>query len=223
MNATLLPTPSPATTAEKALALALRLAHAENALQTLTAGQVDAIVDPLGRAYLLRPAQERLRQNERRLQAIFDSLADAITVVDRGGIIVSQNRAVRHLLGCEPEEMVGSSFFAWVHEADWPQSYAAFFNVIEEFRPDATLVFRHRARDGSYRSIEARVAKLRDASPQSVVFSLRLVSSLPRERHELAQPSAFDMAPSGEGRECIILSHGRRISLTDAPVSTVFV
>ena len=41
--------------AGKAAALALRLADAENALHALTSGQVDAIVDPTGRTYLLRP------------------------------------------------------------------------------------------------------------------------------------------------------------------------
>ena len=37
--------------------LALRLAHAENMLRTLTSGQVDAIVSPDGNIFLLHPAQ----------------------------------------------------------------------------------------------------------------------------------------------------------------------
>src|SRR5688572_31024973 len=90
--------PSLAHRTDKAITLALRLAHAENALLTLTSGQVDAIVDPSGRAYLLRHAQETLRQNERRLQAIIDSAADVITVVNRGGTILSQSPAVTRVL-----------------------------------------------------------------------------------------------------------------------------
>ena len=46
MTATTHPSPPPPTASpEKALTLALRLAHAENALHALTLGQVDAIVD----------------------------------------------------------------------------------------------------------------------------------------------------------------------------------
>jgi hypothetical protein len=44
--------------AEKVLALALGLAHAENELRAFTSDQVDAIVDLDGRPYLLRSAQE---------------------------------------------------------------------------------------------------------------------------------------------------------------------
>lgn len=186
--------PPPAHQPEKASALALRLAHAENALLALTSGQVDAIVDPSGRTYLLRPAQEHLRQNERRLQAVLDGAADVITVVNRGGVILSQSHAVRRVLGYEPDELVGSRFFERIHEEDLPWLYAAFFHVIEGIDEHVTTPFRHRARDGSYRVIEATVGRLPDSSPRSVVFSLRPIISPGREcidagRFPLASPA----------------------------------
>ena len=46
--------------------------------------------DADGKTYLLRPAQEHLLQNERRLDAVLESVADVITVVDRQGAILSQ-------------------------------------------------------------------------------------------------------------------------------------
>jgi PAS domain S-box-containing protein len=169
-------TPSPSTapsSAEKAITLALRLAHAENALHALTLGQVDAIVDPNGRAYLLRPAQEHLRQRESRLLAVIESLPDVITVVNRDGVILSQSRAVRRVFGYGSEELVGSNFFDHIHEHDVPRLHSAFFNVIEEFLASATVQFRHRTSEGSFRAIEATVARLRDVTTASVVFSLR--------------------------------------------------
>lgn len=192
---------------EKALALALRLSHAESALHALTSGQVDAIIDPDGKAYLLRPAQEHLRQNEKRLQAVLDSTADVITVVDRGGMILSQSRAVTRVLGYQPEELVGGSIFGLVHDEDLARIYSAFFNVIEEFRTDAQVAFRHRTCDGSYRLIEAAVARLSDGSSVGAVFSLRPINSQPQERTDP------DTLPASENREFMILSHGRRIPL----------
>ena len=56
--------------------LALHLAAAENALRAFTQNKVDAIVDPRGGTYLLRPAQEQLRENERWLDAIIESAAN---------------------------------------------------------------------------------------------------------------------------------------------------
>jgi len=165
--------PDPLNRADKALALALSLAHAEVRLHALTAGQVDAIVDPAGRTYLLRPAQENLRRNERRLQAVIESAGDVITVIDRGGRIISQNRAAIRVLGYEPGSLLGQAFFDLVHADDLPQFYSAFFNVIEEFQTDAIVQFRHQHHDGSYRTLEATVSRLRDASVTHVVLVCR--------------------------------------------------
>lgn len=161
--------------AERAMTLALRLAHAENALHALTSGQVDANIDSDGRAYLLRPAQEHFRQNQGRLQTVLESAADIITVLDRGARIISQTRAANRLLGYEPGWLLDKPLFDFVHPEDLPKVYSALFNVIEEFRPDALVEFRHQHRDGSYLTLETMVSKLRDAAVNQVVLISRAV------------------------------------------------
>jgi len=162
---------------EKAITLALSLAQAERAIQEFTSDQADAIMDTDGKAYLLRPAQERLRQNERRLQAILDSAGDVITVVNRGGEILSTSRAVNRVLGYGPEELVGRSIFELVFGPDLSRLYTAFFNVIEGMKESATAQFYHPTKDGSYRMMEATVGKLSEDSPASAVLILRPVFS----------------------------------------------
>ena len=217
MTATTQTSPPPPThTAEKTLALALRLAHAEHALHAFTSGQVDAIVDPDGQVYLLRPAQEQARQNERRLQTVIDSVADVITVVDRGGVIISQSRALRRVLGYGPDEVEGRSFFDFVHFDDLPKTYSAFFNVVEGFLENSTIHFRHLAGDGSYRLIAATLGILRDASCSCVVFSFRPIASPQREFTEPAMPGAPDVLPAGEDRELALLTHRRQTPLMEA-------
>lgn len=159
----------------KAMALALRLAEAENALNALTAGQVDAIIDSTGKTYLMRPAQEYLWQSERRIRTVIESAADVITVVSRGGAILSQSQAVNRVLGYEAEELVGHSLFKLIHEEDLQRLYSTFFNVVEGFHESLMAQFRHRTRDGSFRLIEATVGKLHDGS-ESVVLSLRPIT-----------------------------------------------
>jgi PAS domain S-box-containing protein len=161
---------------EKAITLALRLAHAENALQVLTSGQVDAIVGPGGKTYLLHGAQEDLRQSEMGLQALFDSAFDLITVINRGGTIVSQNRAAIRVLGCEPQYLLGKSLFEFVHADDLSRVRAAFFGVIDGFRDDTTVEFRHLTGDNSYRTLEAIVSRLRDVTVSRVVLICRDMS-----------------------------------------------
>ena len=168
--------PSLTPVAGHASALALRLAHAENALQALASGQIDAVIDPDGKAHLLRPAQEYLWQNERRLQAVIDSSPDVITIVNRGGMILSLSSAARRVLGCEPEALVGKSVFESIHADDFTAVYSSFFKVIEGLQETDALQFRHRSADGAYRVIYATVGLLHDSSAVSVVFSLRLAS-----------------------------------------------
>ena len=137
--------------ADSAITLALRLAHAESALHALTSGQVDAIVDPSGKTYLLRTAQEHLMHNESRLLDLIESIADVIIVVNRGGTITSQNMAATRILGYGPQGLLGKNLFEFVHYEDQATLYSAFFNVIEGILKDDTVQFRHRTGDGSFR------------------------------------------------------------------------
>ncbi len=215
MNATAQTSPTSQTCrAGNAAALALRLAHAENALHALTSGQIDAIINADGTTYLLRPAQEQLRQNERRLQAIMESVADVITVVSRNGVILSENRAVRWVLGYAPEELVGSVIFKLIHEADMSAVYADFVNVIQGCNDHATVRFRHLTRDGSYCLVEATLGKLHEVSPESVVFSLRPITNT-RDVIAPALPgAAVEQPPQSKDRFLAMLSHELRVPLT---------
>ena len=161
--------------------MALSLAQAEDMLRALTSDQVDAIVGADGKPYLLRPAQENLRQNERRLDAVLESIADVITVVDRSGAILSQSRPVSRVLGYEPAKLIGTSIFNLIREEDLPKVHSAFFNVVEGIQEHATAQFNHLSLDGSYRMVEATLGKLRDNAGACVVFSLRPIDHPSRE------------------------------------------
>jgi two-component system CheB/CheR fusion protein len=194
--------------------LALSLAQAEKMLREFTANQVDAIVDAEGRPYLLRPAQERLLENERWLHAVIESAADVITVVNRGGTILSQSRPVARVLGYEPEEMVGADFFDHILDEDLPAVHAAFFNVIEGIQEHATVQFSHRARDGSWRKVEATVGKLRLGGSASVVFCLRPKRDTSREGAESDRPEVeSDQVALSKDRFLAMLAHELRTPL----------
>lgn len=157
---------------DKATTLALRLVHAENTLHALTSGQIDAIIDVSGKAYLLRSAQENLQASERVLRSVIESIADGILVVNRGGVILFQSYSPKLVLGYEPGELKGQEMVKMIHEEDWMTVHSAFLNVIEEFVESVTVEFRHQAPDGSYRYPEASVRKMRDSS-HSAIFNLR--------------------------------------------------
>lgn len=202
------------TGSEKAITLALTLAQAEKAIDDFTAGQVDAIIDTDGRAHLLRPAQEHLREELLRLRAILDSSGDGITVINRGGRIASQNRTATRMLGYEAGELVGRSFFEFVEAGELPQFYSAFFNVIEDFCAEAIVDFHLLAHDGSYRAIEATVSKLRDPE-MCVVLTCRDVT-VRRPAHEESIRREVELASSliHRDRFLAVLSHELRVPLS---------
>jgi PAS domain S-box-containing protein len=142
-------------------------------------------------------------------------MADVIAVVNRAGIVVSQNRAASLLLGCGPDGLVKLSIFEFIHAEDLPQFHSAFFNVIEGFRPQAIVAFRLRRQDGSYRLLEATVNPLGDVSVTCIVLSAR---DLTRDR--LAQEEtgrrevALAEAAKAKDQFLAMLSHELRTPLT---------
>ncbi len=173
-------TPFPGNCAGQTAVLALRLAAAENALLTLTTGQVDAVIDATGKTYLLRPAQEQLRAKESRLRAVLGSIGDVIVAVNRSGVILSQNDALTRVLGFQADELEGVAIFRLIHAEDLPDLHAAFTRIAEGYDERITAHFRHRTSDGSFLPVEAVLAPLRGAREEAgVVFSLRPVTPPP--------------------------------------------
>lgn len=83
-------------------ALIQTLQDAERELQELTGGQLDAVAGKGGKVYLLREAQEQLRQAEasqrqvaKMQQAILDALPAHIALLDKDGVIIAVNEAWR--------------------------------------------------------------------------------------------------------------------------------
>jgi len=76
------------------------LRETDRRLEELTAGEVDAVTDHDGRAFLLRHAQGSLRESEASRQAaILDALPAHIALLDAQGGIVSVNEAWRRFAG----------------------------------------------------------------------------------------------------------------------------
>jgi PAS domain S-box-containing protein len=158
--------------------------------------------------------------NARRLQALFESMGDAIVVVNRGGIIILVNETAARVMGEEPEALLGSKLFSRIHAVDYPCAYAAYFNVIEGLEPSATTMFRLRWRDGKYRHMEVKVSKLRDSTPQSVVLTIRLG---PLEGRLLPPAPAAAPAPpapaaDNHNRFLAMIAHELRTPLMPIPL-----
>ena len=86
----------PGDASEEVSALVASLHQTERRLEELTAGEVDTVADRDGRTFVLRRAQEQLRDSEAARQAaILNALPAYIALLDAQGLIISVNEAWR--------------------------------------------------------------------------------------------------------------------------------
>src|SRR5262249_23278248 len=68
----------------------------------------DAVMYPAGQTYLLRHAQEQLRQSNERLRTVLRSISDAVIAVDATGRVEMLNAQAERLTGWKENEARGA-------------------------------------------------------------------------------------------------------------------
>jgi nitrogen fixation negative regulator NifL len=105
-----------------------------------------------------REVSERLHAHDDLFRLLLENALDIITILDVDGTIRYESPSVRRILGYEPHELEGRSAFELMPEEDVQRVQRA-VAVLEQLRGapggTATLEFRFRHRDGSWRILEA--------------------------------------------------------------------
>ena len=92
-------------------------------------------------------------------EQFFWSSSDLMAVVDMDGNFVLVNTAFRHILGWEPEELVGQSYPNFIHPDDLTH-LGGVFDPVDGVAPSVVeLELRERCRDDSYRWMKWTVRK----------------------------------------------------------------
>ena len=202
-------------------ALAQQLAETEAALQALTAGQVDAVVDPIsGVPILLRQAQAELRRaheelaartaeleaSEARFRAVFEQSAVGIAILDRQGRMMGSNPALQEMLGRTNEVLCGSAFADFAHPDEEVEAEAAIYR-----RMAAGELDRHRTelryvrRDGRIGWANVVLSLVRDAesAPRFIVAIVEDITERKKAQQALIQSEKL----ATTGRLAVSLAH----------------
>lgn len=102
-----------------------------------------------------KQVKRALEASEGRFQVLTESAMDIVTVLDAKGVITYQSPSVRHLLGVDPQQMVGRSQYDFVHKDDVISMRARFAQLVLNGFIDKPFEFRVQARDGSWRVMES--------------------------------------------------------------------
>ena len=121
---------------------------------------------------------------------LLDQAQDKVALLSVDGEYTYVNAAAEGILGFEPDELVGTNAFEYVHPDEREAVRRTFEGAIRtgEFT-EVTTEYRHRTRDGSWVWLESRMSNLTDGELDGFVISSRDVTDrveAERERAETA-------------------------------------
>ncbi len=135
-------------------------------------------------------------------------MIDAITQVDSHGIILYTSPSIWHLLGYNPDNLVGKRFIDYVHPSDVEEARSSFQHRMKTWE-NFTSEIRLRRNDGSYIWVEASGNVILDEKHQlSVVYVSRDVTVKRQAQLEIVNSKeAAETANSAKSEFLANMSH----------------
>jgi PAS domain S-box-containing protein len=134
-----------------------------------------------------KQAEEVLHERTALLQNITNHMFDLVAITDLKGVFTYVGPSHR-ILGFEPEQLIGTNVFEYVHPEDANYIANEFSKFITDPSPETTRIaeYRQRCSDGSYLWLETmgKVLFSDNGKPHSLFFSSRDITL--RKKSELA-------------------------------------
>ena len=111
--------------------------------------------------------EEALRTSEEGYRSVFESAANMIVSIDRGGTIIDCNTRSEEMLGYKASEIVGKNLLALIHPDDREKAQVSLSDVLYKGF-DYNKRYRMLRKDGSYINLRMNAAAARDAAGKYV-------------------------------------------------------
>jgi len=165
-----------------------------------------------------RMAEEALRESEARYRLMAENSTDMISRTSNRGILLYASDACRRLLGFEPSELVGRSFYDFVFDADRDE-VRHLSSLIHESGP-TTFAYRVEKKDGSLVWFETTSRSVRDVFTgkiREIVGVSRDVTERKRVEEQIEYQAYHDALTGLPNRRLfrdrltVALAHARRM------------
>jgi PAS domain S-box-containing protein/diguanylate cyclase (GGDEF)-like protein len=138
-------------------------------------------------------ADERLRAERRRFEALVARAADVIVLIDATGTVAYASPGIQDLSGWNSDEVLGGDPGAVLHPDDAESVSDAFTHCLELPGEVVTCTYRLAHRDGGWRWIEARLTNLfADPAIAGVVVNARDVTKIRSFEEKLARHTLYE-------------------------------
>ncbi|HEX4628113.1 MAG TPA: PAS domain S-box protein, partial [Gemmatimonadales bacterium] len=116
---------------------------------------LQAVSNVLATAIERRRTEDALRRSEEHFRSLIENASDIVTIVGENGVFRYASPSVERVLGYPPTDLLERSAFDYVHPDDIAVVGEALARAIGQPGHPQTAQFRFRARDGSWRALEA--------------------------------------------------------------------
>jgi PAS domain S-box-containing protein len=147
---------------------------------------LQAVANVLATAIDRARTEEALRRSEEHFRSLIENASDIVTIVGDAGVFRYTSPSVERVLGYQPVELLERNAFEFVHPDDIAGVAEALSRAIQQPATPHAALFRFRARDGSWRTLEA-VGQARVAASGSahVIVNARDVTERRRQEQAL--------------------------------------
>jgi PAS domain S-box-containing protein len=158
-----------------------------------------------------KKATELIEMSELRFRSLLHNIADIITLLNENGEILYKSASVAHVLGYDPEELVGKNIFDFVHPDETELTTALFHKALLQDGNTSTIQVRFLNKNGEYRIMEAQGNnQLHNPAIKALVINSRDVTervetaaALDKSKEELVQEKILKQQ---EITEAVIIS-----------------
>jgi PAS domain S-box-containing protein len=164
----------------------LKLQEAQQRLQELTGGGIDAVLHPGGQSYLLQHAQEKLRQSEEQFRNMFNAAATGIAVSTPQGRFLQVNAAYCRMLGYTAEELLTRDFASLTHPDDLSHNLQIRDEVLSGERESFVMEKRYIQKNGNIMWTRHSVSATRGAGGEVLTFVVVAEDITERKQVEIA-------------------------------------
>ena len=139
---------------------ALREQSCDYLVKPVAPDQLFPIVERAGERWHRRMAEEALRRSEERYRLLLENISDVIAVAEFDHTLRYVSPSVSHVLGYDPQELVGRNARGFVHPDDVAALDRFVANTLADPGARGTLEARLRHRDGEWRLVELSTTNL---------------------------------------------------------------
>lgn len=154
-------------------------------------------------------AESALRDSENRFRALFEKSWDGVVLLTSEGSVAFASPAITRIVGYEVSEFLGNSAFELLHPDDKSTILRTFVKLMAQDGSNATVQYRYRHKNGSWRWIECTATNLlSEPSVQAVVCNYRDITENKEAEHALRKSEEHFRALIEHSWDGVLLLNG---------------